>query len=712
MKGTAHFNSSLISCAVVFFVTSCTAMSPKGMSPVKPIYDAMMENVVLGGRAGEPFAPDFARTTINSLVERRSGLLVSRRLTLVPHPDLAAGRTLLKPRYAVAGENGLPGRQAEKLFLGKTGKITRMVAVANAVRRVDIHAVRRPAREFFASLVSADPNVNMIVHPDVVGDISLELKGVSVAEVVEIACEMYQFDCRPFAGRTADAVRGYKIFPWKLTTRTYRVDFLPVVREGRSETVVSSGDRKESIATSYGKDQNSSITISTNSGSSVSTEYKSDFWDDLEKTVRSILKMDLAVSSVKEHMNFQGDVERHTERKRYEINATGVQRGVEHTQSGESGKEKILLKEFTVEEKKKRVTPTEVGTGQLAADIKSIMVNRQAGLITVRAFPKEHQEIITFLEQLRSRSQRQVILEAKILEVELNDGFQFGVDWLAINKGLGSSRFPPLGSEPYQGTTFQGNQFYQRGAGDPVTNFAQPFTQAVILSQNNIANYPISLAFREHDFIGFINLLQQQGQVQVLSSPRIATINNQKAVIKVGSDEFFITGLDSGSVVGSGDAAQVRDPTAIFTSMFSGVSLDVTPQIGEGDMVTLHVHPMVTEVVDKYKSFTINEKDQRLPLAWSRTRETDSIIRVRNGEVAVIGGLMKNMSGAHERRLPLLGRIPVLGALFGETDRQWEKSELVILLRPVLVNDRQNWESRVVRSADRVRRMQSKPSLW
>ena len=181
----------------------------------------------------------------------------------------------------------------------------------------------------------------------------------------------------------------------------------------------------------------------------------------------------------------------------------------------------------------------------------------------------------------------------------------------------------------------------------------------------------------------------------------------------MGSDEIFITGLDSGSVVGSGDAARVSDPTAVFSSIFSGVSLDVTPQVGEGDMVTLHVHPIVTEVKDKNKDFIINNKTHHIPLALSQTRETDSIIRVRNGEVAVIGGLMKNSLDESKNRLPVLGEVPVLGALlFGQTKKTWKKSELVILLRPVVVDGRKHWDHHVTQDAARIQGLRKKPPLW
>ncbi|MEO5362809.1 MAG: pilus (MSHA type) biogenesis protein MshL, partial [Magnetococcus sp. DMHC-8] len=360
----------------------------------------------------------------------------------------------------------------------------------------------------------------------------------------------------------------------------------------------------------------------------------------------------------------------------------------------------VIEKERTATPKEKPAEtahPIEEPSAELLPAEKGVVINRQAGLITVRAYPREHQEIATFLEQLRVRSQRQVILEAKILEVTLNDGAQFGIDWLAVNRGIGRTGMPPLRSEPGSGDTFTSRPRVDPAAPDGLSSLV---SRGLLLSRAAGVDQPLNLALRTSDFIGFVHLLQQQGKVQVLSSPRVATVNNQKAVIKVGSDEFFFTGMQPGTVTGSGTDRVVNPPTMTIESMFTGISLDVTPQVGEGDMITLHIHPLVTEVQDKVKSFVLDDKPQSVPLAFTQTRETDSIIRVRNGEVAVIGGLMKNRSHDQQDRLPWVGEVPVLGALFGHEAKKWEKSELVILLRPVVVDNRQGWEEQMVRAVN------------
>jgi len=284
--------------------------------------------------------------------------------------------------------------------------------------------------------------------------------------------------------------------------------------------------------------------------------------------------------------------------------------------------------------------------------------------------------------------QRQVILEAKIIEVKLSDSFQAGIDWTALTD-----------SRNY----FAGTSGVVGGIGGTTTlNAAGEFpvqTSALSLADSQFANL-FTVGGGTSSFGALISLLNTQGEVQVLSSPRISTVNNQKAVIKVGSDEFFVT--DVSSDTSSNSVSTTTSPDITLTPFFSGIALDVTPQISEEGEVILHIHPSVSEVTDQTKSITIGGQNQLLPLAFSTVRESDSVVKAKNGQVVVIGGLMQNSSSKEDGGLPGVSDVPVVGNLFKQQKRVNARSELVILLRPIVVGSNKAWSNYIKDSTGRI----------
>jgi MSHA biogenesis protein MshL len=282
---------------------------------------------------------------------------------------------------------------------------------------------------------------------------------------------------------------------------------------------------------------------------------------------------------------------------------------------------------------------------------KSVIVTPQAGIIIVRALASEIDTVRDFLRRAELIMRRQVVLETKILEVQLNDGYQTGIDWSALGTLNGNAvSFGITGTSP--------------------------------ISPDNIGGV-FSASYSSDDFSGVINLLETQGSVQVLSSPRISTVNNQKAVIKVGQDEFFVTEISNTTTSTSGGTT--NNPEVELTPFFSGIALDVTPQISADDEIILHIHPSISEVVDQTKVITLGDQNVQLPLALSTIRETDSIVFARSGEVVVLGGLMQNRSVDSNSGTPLLGNMPVIGHMFSQQRNSTVKNELVILLKPVIM---------------------------
>lgn len=337
-----------------------------------------------------------------------------------------------------------------------------------------------------------------------------------------------------------------------------------------------------------------------------------------------------------------------------------------------------------------------------AGEGRSVVINPQSGVVVVRGLPNELREVESFLTATQLIVERQVILEAKIIEVRLSDGFQSGINWSALSKpgnntitastvGGGSVLVNESGVSDIAGSS---------GSLNPANNVLTPIDGAVTSAFGGV----FTLALNLGDFTSFIELLKTQGNVQVLSSPRVATMNNQKAVIKVGTDEFFVTDISSTQTV-SGNNTNVN-PNITLTPFFSGIALDVTPQIsGEGE-VTLHIHPTVSEVLDQQKTVVIGNVAQQIPLALSTVRESDSVVRAKSGQVIVLGGLMQDLVDDRDAGAPGLSEIPWLGGLFKHKKKSSIKSELVILLKPIVVDDGKQWSGALGQSADALGRLQ------
>jgi MSHA biogenesis protein MshL len=271
-----------------------------------------------------------------------------------------------------------------------------------------------------------------------------------------------------------------------------------------------------------------------------------------------------------------------------------------------------------------------------------------------------------FIQDTESHLHRQVIIEAKIMEVTLNDDFQQGIKWDRVLDQVGSA-----------------NLIYST-TGNIVGN-------AIAESIGGVNTVAFSKMTNGTDFSGVLELLQTQGNVQVLSSPRITATNNQKAVIKVGEDEYFVTEISSTTTIGT---STTTTPEVKLTPFFSGIALDVTPQISEDGSVILHVHPSVTITEEQNKRIQIGSEELLLPSAQSRVRESDTIIRANSGEVVIIGGLIETYNIDEESKTPILGDIPFLGELFKNKVQSSQKRELVIMLKPIVVGQ-DTWKNQL-----------------
>jgi MSHA biogenesis protein MshL len=333
---------------------------------------------------------------------------------------------------------------------------------------------------------------------------------------------------------------------------------------------------------------------------------------------------------------------------------------------------------------------------------RSVVISPMSGVIVIRAMPDELKNVSAYLKASQISIERQVILEAKIVEVQLNDSFQSGVNWaafgnganshLTVGQGTAGSSLSPTGtplSSPILSST-------------PGSSLLP--TIATALPTGAVAGTLFGLAFQTSNFAALLNFLESQGNVHVLSSPRIATLNNQKAVLKVGTDEFFVTEITGGTQGTVGVAGTA--PTVKVQPFFSGIMLDVTPRIDENNEIILHVHPSVSTVTTVNKTIDLGSSGGtvanifNLPLASSNVSETDSIVRARGGQIVAIGGLMRQAEVNDESGLPMLPKM-----LFGQTNKRTEKRELIILLKPTVVDSDKDWSDDIAHSRDRMNSM-------
>ena len=327
---------------------------------------------------------------------------------------------------------------------------------------------------------------------------------------------------------------------------------------------------------------------------------------------------------------------------------------------------------------------------------RNVITSPQAGIMAVRGMPDELRQVDKFLKAAQIAVERQVMLEAKIVEVELRDGFQSGVDWSALKNGGGSTgAMGVLSGNSTSNTLVSGVQSNLPG-----------FSAGTALLADGLAlptagTGLFGLAFATDGFQAVLGFLETQGDVQILSSPRIATLNNQKAVLKVGAEDFFVTNISSGTTTNTGtnSTSTTSLPTLTLTPFFSGISLDVTPQVDDGSNIMLHVHPSVTTVTEKTKQIDLGSTGNfRLPLASSSVNETDTMVRILDGNIVAIGGLMQLESNRRSSGLPGTSDVPVFSSIFGNRVSTGRKKEVVVLIKPSIIRSAQDWESQTRRA--------------
>lgn len=490
--------------------------------------------------------------------------------------------------------------------------------------RFDLSIVNAPAVQVFMAIVSGT-RYNMLVGPEVTGNITVNLKDVTVREALESIRELYGYEFMIKGNRIA-------IQPNTLQTRVFQVNYLASRRQGATELRVTSssiagsgGAAIPAAPTAAGAAPAAPGATVGSLTSRVQTNSDTDFWRDLQTALGTIV----------------------------------------------------------------------TGEGR------SVVVNSISGVIVVRGLPREMRAVEQYLKATQVMVERQVMLEAKIIEVHLSEKYQSGINWSTFNGSNHRASFgvaqPGTSLRPAGGGAF----------GNSDVSVLPGVAGSVIAS--SLGNGFVGLALQTANFAALLNFLETQGSVSVLSSPRIATLNNQKAILKVGTDELFVTNVTT-TVTTSAAGGTLATPSLTLQPYFSGISLDVTPQIDEEGNIILHVHPAISTVTEKEKVVDLGETMGlfKLPLASSTVNETDSIVRVQDGNIVAIGGLMTHSQLSNRNGLPGTVNSPA-GVLLGQRGSALEKRELVILLKPTIIQDDRSWQRDLQQSSERLRNFDLPP---
>jgi MSHA biogenesis protein MshL len=495
--------------------------------------------------------------------------------------------------------------------------------------RFDLSVSNAPAAQVFMSLASGT-RYSMLVHPQVTGSISMNLKDVTIREALDAIRTLYGYDYK---------IDGTRIFvqPAGLQTRIFQVNYLPGQRRGFSDVRVQSGAVTDSGVATGAPGSPAPLTGAPQGSRSlessrVTTQQQSDFWPDLRAALLAI-----------------------------------------------------------------------VG----GAEGRSVVVTPHSGVVVVRALPGELRAVEDYLRATRLSVERQVMLEAKIVEVTLSDSFQSGINWAAFfedrfsvgQAGAGTLLQPGRDGRRLQATgasIIDSTATTATVTGATVASFA-----GRNLVNQSAANPVFGLALATPNFGALLTFLESQGNVQVLSSPRIATINNTKAVLKVGTDEFFVTNVTTTATTSGTSTTQ--SPSVTVQPFFSGIVLDVTPQIDENNNIILHIHPSVSEVTESTRVVNLGGDiaEIRLPLARSTVSETDTIVRATDGNIVAIGGLMSVDIRDNRNGLPGMADDSPLR----NTQRARLKKELVILLKPTIIESQLDWQRGVREARERMEGM-------
>jgi len=453
---------------------------------------------------------------------------------------------------------------------------------------------------------SRESELNIVIDPELSGKVTIDLKRVTLKEALDAILS-------PIGWNYSIDGKFIKVLKPQMETRLFTLNYIATKRSGKREVYASTGGGLGGLQTGTLPGQQTTASPSTGYSNLISVD-EMDLWTEIQKGLEAIIF---------------GSVEEKVKEASSETNKT--------TWTRADGKGKKLI------------------------------LNKSSGVIMVNDYPLNLNKIASYIETVEGSSQRQVSIQAKILEVILSDEYKGGINWkeieslprsLKLSWGLtdkaGTTGFPGgIGDSTSGGTTVQ----------TPGTFKIRPFGGVLAIGAGGTG---IVLS-------DIMQAISEQGDVKVLSSPTISTLNNQKAIIRVGNqDVFFNTGA---AAAGGNTVLQTIQAMTIDV----GIILDVTPQIAEDGTIIMNIHPSITE-----KTGEKITPDGKTTFPLLSVRETDTTVKVKDGQTIIIAGLMQEKKEESYIGFPVLQSVPLLGGLFRYKTEKKRNSELVIMITPTL----------------------------
>jgi MSHA biogenesis protein MshL len=508
-------------------------------------------------------------------------------------------------------------------------------------QRFSVVVANQPVREVLLA-IARETGINFDIHSGIEGTITLNAIDQTLRQLLTRIAK--QVDMRwESEGQTLT------VMPDTPFLRNYRVDYVNMTRDVSETVGIATQVISGSLAGAGGAAGGS--TGSNNSTLSITSVARHRFWETLEKNVKDMLRET-------DKLLPEGSSETFVQNRGASSLATTAARTTTQPRTGRSTATQSRTETAATPGVDQSQSNTEFVEQRLTfREAAAVIVNPETGIVSVRATSRQHEKVHDFLEQVGGSSRRQVLIEATIVEVTLNDNYQSGVDWSALGlNGLGYS-------------------FRQNFLGG---NLAEaPFFSVSYSNPNAAIGGSLSST---------VKLLESFGKTRVLSSPKLMVLNNQTAVLKVVDNRVYFS-IKADTVTNQSTSTTTFTTTQNVVPV--GFIMNVTPQISDADMVTINLRPTVTRIIDfvddPNPALAAARITSRIPV--TQTREMESVLKVGSGQTAVLGGLMLDTFEGKRDGLPLASRIPLFGDLVSYRNDTSTKSELVIFVRPVVVRD-------------------------